>query len=146
MNEDGLVRVEEVMTDRFALVNGLNTVSEALKVTRDRHVEALIVEKRHDHDEFGLVLLSDIAKQVIAKDRSPARVNLYEIMAKPVISVLPDMDVRYCARLFERFGINQAPVIEDNKVMGVVSYTDIVMRGIVHREHEKESKESKESS
>lgn len=134
MNENGLVRVKEVMTDRYALVDGLNTVAEALKVARHRQIEALIVEKRHNDDEFGLVLLSDIAKQVIAKDRSPARVNLYEIMAKPVISVLPDMDVRYCARLFERFGINRAPVIENNQVLGVVSYTDMVMRGIVHKE------------
>ena len=51
-------------------------------------------------DEYGMVLLSDIAKQVLAKDRSPKRVNIYEIMAKPVLSVQPDMDIRYCARMF----------------------------------------------
>ena len=71
-------------------------------------------------------MLADIAKEVLAKDRSPDRVNLYEIMAKPLISVLPDMDVRYCARLFERFSIHLAPVIENKEIIGMVDYTNMV--------------------
>jgi hypothetical protein len=43
------------------------------------------VDKRNDNDEYGMVLISDIAKLVLAKDRSPDRVNVYEIMAKPLI-------------------------------------------------------------
>ena len=72
-------------------------------------------------------MLADIAKEVLAKDRSPDRVNLYEIMAKPLISVLPGMDVRYCARLFERFSIHLAPVIEDKEILGMVDYTNMVL-------------------
>jgi predicted transcriptional regulator len=74
-----------------------------------------------------MVLFSDIAKEVIAKDRAPERVNVYEIMAKPVISVRPEMRVRYCARLFERCGISHAPVIENAKVIGIVSYYLLVL-------------------
>ncbi|HHH44157.1 MAG TPA: CBS domain-containing protein [Gammaproteobacteria bacterium] len=98
-----------------------------------RHVEtkSLIVDKRHDDDEYGMVLLSDIAKQVLARDRSPERVNIYEIMAKPVLSVRPDMDIRYCARMFEQFGLSRAPVIEHGKVIGIVSFTDMVLHGLV---------------
>ena len=51
-------------------------------------------------------------------------------MSKPVISVDPDMDIRYCTRLFENFGINRAPVIENKQVIAVVGYTDIVLRGV----------------
>jgi predicted transcriptional regulator len=72
-------------------------------------------------------LFSDIAKQVIATNRAPERVNAYEIMAKPVISVRPDMNVRYCARLLERFGISHAPVIENDEVIGLVSYYLLVL-------------------
>jgi len=68
-----------------------------------------------------MLLFSDVAKKVIAKDRAPERVNVYEIMAKPVLTVRPDMEVRYCARLFENFGISHAPVVEDGKVVGLVS-------------------------
>ena len=93
-------------------------------------VTSLIVNKRWEKDEFGMLLFSDIAKQVIAKNRAPERVNVYEIMAKPVVSVRPEMDIRYCARLFGRFGISHAPVIEDGNVIGVVSYYLLVLQGL----------------
>jgi predicted transcriptional regulator len=48
-------------------------------------------------------------------------------MAKPVISVRPEMSIRHCARLFERCGISHAPVIEDDKVVGIVSYYLLVL-------------------
>lgn len=125
-----LVLVKEVMNDSFHIVDGTLTVFEALEIAKKHNCESLIVDKRHDHDEFGIVMLADIAKQVISKDKSPHRVNVYEIMAKPVIGIKPDMDVRYCARLFERFGISKAPVIEGEKVLGMVGYEDIVLKGM----------------
>jgi predicted transcriptional regulator len=88
------------------------------------------VNKRHADDEYGVVLLSDVAKRVIALDRSPDRVNVYEIMSKPVIAVGPEMDIRYTSRLFDSFGLAVAPVIAEGGVIGVVSYTDIVLRGL----------------
>ncbi len=123
-----LVQVKDAMTtDSYQFTDGMVTVAEGIKLAKQHNVSALIINKRHENDEFGLVLLSDIAKQVIAKDRSPERVNLYEIMAKPLLSVSPEMDVRYCARLFENFGINTAPVIENQQVIGLVNYTNMVL-------------------
>jgi CBS domain-containing protein len=77
-----------------------------------------------------LLLFSDIAKKVIGQDRAPERVNVYEIMAKPVVTVRPDMNIRYCARLFENFGIGHAPVEEDGKIIGMVSYYRLVLYGL----------------
>ncbi len=130
MNTKSIVRVSDVMRTEFDLVDGLNTVAEALKNSRHPEAKCFIVNMRHENDEYGIVLLSDIAKNVLAKNKSPERVNVYEIMSKPVISVDPDMDIRYCARLFENFGINRAPVLENKLAVGVVGYTDIVLRGV----------------
>jgi CBS domain-containing protein len=47
-----------------------------------------------------------------------------------VISVRPDMSLQYCARLFERFGISHAPVVENEKVIGIVSYYLLVLGSI----------------
>ena len=60
-------------------------------------------------------------------------------MTKPVISVDPQMAIRYCARLFETFGIARAPVIENRKIIGIVGYTDIVISGLLS--HIKDSDE-----
>jgi len=123
-----LVQVKDAMTtDNYQFADGMMTVAEGIKLAKEHNVSVLIINKRNAQDEYGLVMLADIAKEVIAKDRSPDRVNLYEIMAKPLISVLPDMDVRYCARLFERFSIHLAPVIENKDIIGVVDYTNMVL-------------------
>ena len=124
------VRVRDVMKHHVDLVDGLTTVADALRQMKHVETKALIVMKRHPDDEFGIVLISDIARQVLAKDRSPERVNIYEIMSKPVVSVDPEMDIRYCARMFDRFGLSRAPVIEAGQIIGVVSHTDMVLKGL----------------
>jgi CBS domain-containing protein len=113
MTQEEIVRVRDVMNQHFNMVDGLATVSQALRNAEHIETKCFIIDKRHDDDEYGIVLLSDIAKHILARDRSPDRVNIYEIMTKPVISVDPQMDIRYCARLFETFGIARAPVIEN---------------------------------
>ena len=124
------VRVCDVMKKKYDLVDGRLTVSEALEKMVHVENKSLIVDKRNDNDEYGIVLMSDIAREVLAKDRAAERVNIYEIMFKPVMSVDPQMDIRYCARLFDNFGLSRAPVVENGKIVGMVSYTDMVVKGL----------------
>ena len=133
MNSKTVIRVRDVMKTEMDLVDGLDTVADALKKSQHPETKCFIVDMRHDNDEYGIVLLSDIAKHVLAKNKSPDRVNIYEIMSKPVISVDPTMDIRYCSRLFENFGLSLAPVVDNRKLVGVVGYTDIVLRGMRDR-------------
>lgn len=123
-------RVRDVMRENVTFVDGRMDVMEAMRVMKRVGATSLIVEKRGEDDEYGMVLFSDIAKQVIAKDRAPERVNVYEIMAKPVVSVHPEMSIRYCARLFDRFGLSHAPVVDGDKVIGIVSYYLLVLGSV----------------
>jgi len=127
---ENVIRVRDVMKFEVDVVDGMLTVTEALKSMKYPDTRTLIVDKRHEDDEYGVVMFRDMAKKVLARDHSPNRVNIYEIMSKPVISVHPDMDIRYCTRLFDRFGLSRAPVLEDHKIIGLVSYTDIVLNGL----------------
>jgi predicted transcriptional regulator len=136
MNKEEVIRVSDVMKADYDLIDGKMTISEALKTMKHVETKTLIVDKRHGDDEYGMVTLSAIAKHVLAVDRSPDRVNVYEIMTKPVISVRPDMDIRYCARLFDRYGLSRAPVLKQGEVVGIVSFTDMVLRGFFHVEEE----------
>jgi predicted transcriptional regulator len=130
VTEQKIIRVRDVMKTKFDMVDGLSTVEEALQQMAHVETKCLIVNKRHERDEYGMVMISDIARQVLAKDRPPARVNIYEIMAKPVLTVDPEMDIRYCARLFSRFHLSRAPVIQDDSVVGIVSLTDMTLKGL----------------
>ncbi len=135
MNEERkITRVRDVMEREFDVIDGMTTVAEALKKMKRKTGKALIIDKRHEDDEYGMLLISDVARHVLGKDRAPDRVNAYEIMAKPVVSVDPDMDIRYCARLFERLELTRAPVLDDGKVVGIVSFADLVLRGLCRDE------------
>ena len=124
-------QVRDCMRTHVSEVDGTLDVLSALKIMKKVGATSLIVKRRDDEDEHGLLLFSDIAKEVIAKDRAPERVNVYEVMAKPVLSVRPDMQIRYCARLFDKFGISHAPVVENDKIVGIVSYYLLVLQGIM---------------
>lgn len=130
MSESDLVRVRDVMKTEFDTVDGLATVADALRNMQHVETKALIVRRRNADDEYGIVELEDIATNVLARNRAPDRVNVYEIMEKPLVGVDPAMDIRYCARLFERYRLNRAAVVEGREVIGIVSYADIVIKGM----------------
>ncbi len=125
-----VIRVRDVMKTDFGMIDGIATVGDALKKMKSLKTAVLVVNKRHDDDEYGLVTSGDIARHVLAKDRAPDRVNVYEIMSKPVISVHPQMDIRYCSRLFADYNLVRAPVIENLKVIGIVSPNSLVLDGL----------------
>ena len=125
-----VIKARDIMHEKHIEMDGLDTVKHALDTMKANNADVLIVKKRNENDAFGLVLLADIVKKVLAKDKSPNRVNLYEIMTKPVIPVEPDLDVRYCARLFDQFGLSNAPVVENGNVVGIVSYDELVFKGL----------------
>ena len=122
--------VRNCMRTDVTEIDGSLDVLTALKIMKKKDLTSLIVKRRDEKDEYGMLLFSDVAKQVLSKNRAPERVNVHEIMAKPVISVRPDMEIRYYARLFENFDISHAPVVENGKIVGMVSYYLLVLHGL----------------
>ena len=125
-----LIRVKDVMKTDFGTIEGVATVADALIKMKTLKTAVLIVNKRNEDDEYGMLTSGDIARHVLAKDRAPDRVNVYEIMNKPVISVHPDMDIRYCSRLFANYNLVRAPVLDNKKVVGMVSPNALVLDGL----------------
>jgi CBS domain-containing protein len=130
MTNNTVIKVKDVMKTQVDFVDGMKTVREALSEMQHIETKALIVKRRNSDDEIGMVVVADIAQKVLAKDHSPDRTNIYEVMTKPVITVHEGMDIRYCARLFDQFGLSRAPVTRDNEIVGIVSYTDMVLKGL----------------
>ena len=123
--------VSSCMRKDVTEIDGRMDVLSALKLMKEAGDTSLIVKRRDEHDEYGMLLFSDIAKKVIAHNRAPERVSVYEIMAKPCLTVRPDMEIRYCARLFENFGVAHAPVVENDAIVGTVSYYRLVLHGLL---------------
>jgi predicted transcriptional regulator len=124
-----IVRVGDVMSPEIKLIDGLATVADAIETMRAAGVSSLVVSRRSADDEYGLVVITDIAREVIAKDRAAERVNVYEIMSKPVITLPRDMQARYAVRLLVQFDLSRALVIDQNRhPVGIVTLRDLVLR------------------
>ncbi len=121
------ISVRDVMTPHLETIEGMATVAEAIRIMKEKHYGALIINKRDEGDEYGFVTVQEIAQQVIEKDLSPERVNVYEIMKKPVLTVHGDMNIRYAIRLLDQVNQLRALVIEDGKAAGIITMYDMVI-------------------
>lgn len=137
MSEHRIIRVADVMSPEVRTIDPMATVREAVRVMDETGISSLVVDRRDPADEFGLVVVTDIARDVIGRKRSPDRVNVYEVMTKPLLTLPADMNVIYAVRLLTRFGLARAVVIDHERVpIGIVTLRDMVLRHIGETEPE----------
>ena len=73
----------------------------------------MIVDRHDEDDEYDVVAITDIADLVVAKNLPFDRVNVYEIMQKPVLTLHPRTDIRNAINIINRFKISRAVVLDD---------------------------------
>ncbi|MGW8205877.1 MAG: CBS domain-containing protein [Hyphomicrobiaceae bacterium] len=121
-------RIIDVMTPNPTLIDGLATVRQALNTMKDASMSSLVIDRRDDDDEYGLITVRDIAEKVIGQNRSLDRASVYEIMTKPVLTLEGRMQLHYAVRLLTRLGTSRALVMDNGKLKGIVTLRDITLR------------------
>jgi CBS domain-containing protein len=105
-------------------------VYDALAFMADKDVGALLVI---DHEEVvGVFSERDYARKVILKNKSSKKIAVREIMSPFVISIPPTTDCNQALVLMTAKHIRHLPVLEDGKLIGVVSIGDLVKAVIDH--------------
>ena len=130
MSEQSYIPVRDVMTPSPVVIDGLATVAQAVEILRDKGFSSLVIDRRHEGDEYGLLAIHDIAEHIVSKGRAPDRVNVYEIMSKPAVTVDVGMNIKYAVRLLMRFRLTRALVLENGGVVGIVTLRDLTLRSI----------------
>jgi CBS domain-containing protein len=115
------------MTARPLMVDGLATVTQAIAIMREKRVSSLVINRRDETDEYGVLVIADLAKRLIDQDKSPDRTNVYEIMSKPVLTVEADMDIRYAIRMLTRFDLSRSLVLDRGELVGLVTLRELVL-------------------
>ncbi len=123
------VRVADVMQTSLHTVSGLASVQHALEQMGRENVSSLLVERRDDDDEYGVITVQDIAANVVSPNHSAQRTSVYQVMTKPALSLSGDMNVRYAIRLLSGFGLTRALVTQGRKLEGLVTLRDLVLSG-----------------
>ena len=127
MTSEKVARVEDYMSRDFHLIDRDATVHDAISLLKQQDLNALIVDRRDEDDEIGLVTVTDVAREVMGKHRPPDRTYVFEIMTKPIVSVPAQMKVIYATRLLANLDLSQAVVTDETRhPIGIVNRRDLV--------------------
>lgn len=127
MTDNNGKRVEDHMSKDFHLIDRDATVHDAIALLKQYNLNALIVDRRDEDDEIGLVTVTDVAREVMGKHRPPDRTYVFEIMTKPIVSVPARMKVVYATRLLANLDLSQAVVTDETRhPIGIVNRRDLV--------------------
>ncbi|GBC73031.1 Hypoxic response protein 1 [archaeon HR04] len=127
-------RVTEIMSEGPVDVveKGLN-VFYAANVMRERARGSLVVVD--DGKPVGIVTERDIVRRVVAEGRSPSATKVGDIMSTPLISVGPEATVAAAVRIMYENGIRRLPVVENDRIVVMLTVTDLARA--MYREREK---------
>ena len=107
-------------------------VLEAIQLMADKHVGALPVTR--NGELVGVISERDYARKVILLGRSSAETPVWQIMSSPVVTVAPQEDARECMKLMTHKRIRHLPVVENGRMVGVISIGDLVRAVIEEQE------------
>src|SRR5688572_4679441 len=99
-------------------------VLAAIQLMADKHIGALPVLR--DTELVGIISERDYARKVILLGRSSSDTPVWQIMSSPVKTVTPDDDVHRCMELMTDLRIRHLPVLEKNRLVGMISIGDLV--------------------
>lgn len=130
-NAQTIIRIQDIMTREVRTIDAMATVRQAVAIMRESGISSLIVDRRDDDDEIGMLVVSDVARDVIGKNLSPDRVNVCDVMSKPVMTLAAEMNIVYAVRLLTRFQLTRSVVIDHQRQpVGIVTLRDMVLRQI----------------
>ncbi len=120
------LRARDIMNRSFVVVSPLETVQEAIQRMLDQGCQVAIVDRADEGDAYGILTFQEVVYRVISHSLAPTRVRVGEVMVKPLIVVNPNLRLPFVAQLFANTGIENAPVIEEHQLAGIISSADLV--------------------
>ena len=123
----------------FSIAPG-DAVLAAIRLMAERHVGALLVME--GDTLAGIVSERDYARKVILMGRSSADTPVRDIMSTPVVTVQPETPVEKCMQLMTERRVRHLPVVDDGRVVGMVSIGDLVKAVIAEQQQQIEQLES----
>ncbi|MCB1593660.1 MAG: CBS domain-containing protein [Xanthomonadales bacterium] len=123
-------QIKDIASDQLFYIDGLASVRDAVKLMKEKKVNALIIQKRNQSDANGIVTDSDIIQGVIVPGKTLDEVSVYEIMTKPVFAIPSHLNISYVPRLMNNYNIRIAPIEENGKYIGIIDYTKFLFNAL----------------
>ena len=113
-------------------VRPTDTAHAALVAMADKRVGFLLVL---DGERLaGVISERDYTRKLIPSGRSAQDARVGDLMTREVVTVTPAHHVRDCVNLMDRHGIRHLPVVDGNRILGVISVRDLLREAVVHHD------------
>lgn len=126
------LQVKDVMVTSIITIDADDSVKNAAELMEKHNIGCLIVVTYGN--PVGIVTERDMLKKVLLQGRYSGKTKVGHVMSAPLITSNPQDDIREAVRLMNERRIKKLPVLEDGKLIGLVSLTD-VMRSLAYFEH-----------
>ncbi len=121
-----MLLVKDIMVREVVTVSPFATIREAMQVMKQRGVKSLVVDKRHEHDAFGIITYTNLLQTIVAEEGDIDLINVYDICAKPAIAISREVEIKHAARMMVNLGIRRLLVTATNELAGIITMDDIV--------------------
>lgn len=122
-----MIKVRDILTHKgkdFWYVSPDNTIYEALQLMAEKDIGAVLVI--YNHKLVGIFSERDYARKIALKGLASKTSNVGDFMTKEVVYVSTDTNVSECMALMTRMHVRHLPVLENDKIAGLISIGDVV--------------------
>jgi CBS domain-containing protein len=117
------LKVEDVMVEEVITIDENATVKEAAEVMNKFEIGCLIAVRRGK--AMGIITERDLLKRVVAEAKDARKTKVKNAMSSPLVVVEPNMELEEAVKLMFQMKIKKLPVVEEKRLVGLVSLTDI---------------------
>jgi signal-transduction protein with cAMP-binding, CBS, and nucleotidyltransferase domain len=118
--------VQDLMVRDVATISPMATIREAMQAMKTRRVKSLVVQRRDAHDVYGIITYTNILKTIVAEEGDIDLINVYDVCAKPAITISAQADVKHAARMMVNMKLRRLLAVEGNDLAGIITMNDIV--------------------
>ena len=118
--------VQDLMVRDVATISPMATIREAMQAMKTRRVKSLVVQRRDAHDVYGIITYTNILKTIVAEEGDIDLINVYDVCAKPAITISAQADVKHAARMMVNMKLRRLLAMEGNELAGIITLNDIV--------------------
>jgi CBS domain-containing protein len=116
--------LRDVMVEEVITVKPDTKVKDAVKLMNENEIGCLVVKK--NGKPVGIITERDILKKIVYQSKNPEQVRVLEVMSEPLVVGKVDMDLEEAARLMLKRNVKKLPIVEGEKLIGLITLTDIV--------------------
>jgi len=117
------MKVKDIMTKNVACVNPSTTIVETAQLMQKHNVGSIPV--CDNNSVVGIITDRDIVVRNITRGKNSQETSVRDVMTSGVLTVTPEMDVNDVTKMMAHSQIRRVPVVEDNKLVGIVALGDI---------------------